>query len=390
MGRRPNRPDAPLKVGLVLDDSLDRPDGVQQYVLAVGSWLQAQGHEVHYLASATTRQDVPNIHSLTGNIAVRFNGNCLRIPLPASRRAIHRLLAREQFDVLHVQMPYSPLLAGRVIAAVPPRTVVAGTFHIVPRSWLVRLGGTLLALWCRRTLRRFDAVCSVSPAAQAFASRTFRLSSIIIPNAVPLADFRNAQPFPRSGTQAVRLLFLGRLVARKGCGVLLEAIRLLQGDTALPPFQLTVCGAGPLEARLQRYVAAQHLDGCVRFAGFISEADKRRYYAGADITLFPSSGGESFGIVLVEAAAAGRAAVLAGDNPGYRSVLGECPYNVLFDPLNPHLLADRLRVLLADPAQRQAIAAWQCRHMEQFDTSRVGVRLVREYTAALRRRRDVR
>jgi len=97
--------DLKLTIGLVIDDSLDRPAGVQQYVLIVGEWLRSRGHEVYYLAGATTRSDLKNVYSLSRNIGVRFNGNQMRIPLISSRRQIHRLLNQVHFDVLHVQMP---------------------------------------------------------------------------------------------------------------------------------------------------------------------------------------------------------------------------------------------------------------------------------------------
>ncbi len=94
-----------LKIGFVLDDSLDSTDGVQQYMLTMGRWLQKKGHEVHYLVGHTRRPDIANIHSLSRNITVRFNQNRMSIPLGASRRHIKQVLMREQFDVLHVQMP---------------------------------------------------------------------------------------------------------------------------------------------------------------------------------------------------------------------------------------------------------------------------------------------
>src|SRR4051812_41321546 len=111
----PNNPsDSSLKIGFVLDDSLDKPDGVQQYVLSMGEWLRSQGHDIHYLVSTTTRSDLSNVHNLGRFVTVRFNGNAMGTPLPASGRKIKRLLRDEQFDVLHVQLPYSPFLAHKV------------------------------------------------------------------------------------------------------------------------------------------------------------------------------------------------------------------------------------------------------------------------------------
>ncbi len=379
-----------LKVGFVLDDSLDRPDGVQQYVLTTGEWLRSHGHDVHYLVSTTLRRDLPNMHDLGENIGVSFNGNMMHTPLPASQRRIRALLAREQFDILHVQMPYSPLLAGRIIKAAGPKTAVVGTFHIVPKSRLVSVAVRMLAVWCTRTLSRFDAVMSVSSAAQAFAQKAFGLSSLVVPNAIWLDTFRAAKPYARKHPEVINILFLGRLVPRKGCLLLLQAVMLLKDDPAVPPFAVTVCGKGPLEQELQAFVARNGLERYVTFKGFVREEDKPRYYASADVTVFPSNGGESFGIVLIEAMASGRSAVLAGDNSGYRTVLDACPGDVLFDPRSPAALAETLKTMLTDKALRRHIASWQRHHAEQFDIERTGGIIVRTYISALRQRTNMR
>ena len=109
-----------MKICFVLDDGLDRPDGVQQYILTLGSWFARKGHEVHYMVGETERKDIPNIHIMTRNIRVRFNKNRLAMPLFASKKDIAELLVKEQFDVLHVQMPYSPQFAARVTTSQRP------------------------------------------------------------------------------------------------------------------------------------------------------------------------------------------------------------------------------------------------------------------------------
>jgi phosphatidylinositol alpha-mannosyltransferase len=373
----------------VLDDSLDRPDGVQQYVLTVGEWLRQRGHDVHYLVSTSNRPDLLNVHSLGKNVSVRFNGNRMRMPLPAPYGPIQELLKAEQFDVVHVQMPYSPWLAGRIINLLPAATAVIGTFHIVPDSRLVAWASRMLAAWSRPTLRRFDAVLSVSSAAQQFAREAFRVQSDIVPNAVDTKLFMGAVPFERQ-KDVRQILFLGRLVPRKGCRVLLEAAALLKGDAEVPPFHVTICGKGPLTEDLERFVHTQNMHEEVTFTGFVTETEKCRWYATSDITVFPSSGGESFGIVLVEAMSNGNAAVLAGDNAGYRYVLEQCPGDVLFDPKNASALAARLKALLLKPEERRHIAEWQKHHAQQFDVRRIGMRLEATYASALRRRRHLR
>lgn len=379
-----------LKIGFVLDDSLDRPDGVQQYVLTVGEWLRSQGQEVHYLVSTTVRRDVANIHDMTANVGVNFNGNHVCTPLPANRKQIADVLDAHHFDILHVQMPYSPVFAGRIIEAADNRTAVIGTFHIIPRTPLVAYANRLLAWWSSKTLKRFDAIMSVSPAAQDFARRTFGIASTVLPNPIWLQAFREAAPFSSPKQRPLNILFVGRLVPRKGCKLLLQAAVLLRDQHGDQPFRIIICGKGPLAAELMQFARNNQLEHIVTFKGFIAEADKPRYYASADITVFPSNGGESFGIVLAEAMASGRAAVLAGDNPGYRSVLGDCPGDVLFDPLDANALAEQLHRLVIDPAMRRHIAAWQRQHAVRYDVKRIGLEVYKAYLSALRHKHNVR
>ncbi len=379
-----------LVIGFVLDDTLDRPDGVQQYVLTVGEWLRSKGHDVHYLASTTIRRDIASIHDLTANAAVSFNGNRLCTPFPAPKQQIAALLGEVRFDVLHVQMPYSPLFAGRVLRAARSDTAVVGTFHVLPRSRLVAAANRLLAWWCAPTLGRFDAVMSVSPAAQAFAKKTYNLRGTVMANPINLSVFREAEPLSATSSNQVNILFLGRLVPRKGCMLLLQAALVLSRDPAVPRFTITVCGKGPLLYQLQEFVRENKLESLVNFTGFIAEDVKPRYYASADITVFPSSGGESFGIVLAEAMASGRSAVIAGDNPGYRSVLGDCPADVLFDSHDAQALAQLLKQLILDRALRRHIASWQQRHAERYDINKIGMQISQVYIAALRHRRNMR
>jgi len=377
----------PLKIALLFDDTLDKPDGVQQYILTVGAWLASQGHHVHYIVGETTRTDIPNTHSLARNVKVRFNQNRMSIPLPVSRRKIRALLAREQFDVIHVQVPYSPQLAARVIAAAPAKTAIVGTFHIAPHSAMVHVANRALGMWLKSTLRRIDKMMAVSSVAHDFAKRTFHIDSQVVPNTIDLQPFFAGEPFPQFADKPT-IVFLGRLVERKGCQHLLEAVaQLVQADVA--PFRVVVCGGGPLEATLKSYVTAHHLESVVKFTGFISEADKPRYLASADVVTYPSTGGESFGIVILEAMAAAKGAVLAGDNPGYASVLAEHP-EALFAPKDIPAFAALLKKYIENDRLRRQARTWQQTYVRQYDAPVVGARILAVYKAALHERQNVR
>lgn len=364
-----------LKIGIVFDDSLDQPDGVQQYILTIGSWLRFQGHEVHYLVGETVRTDIPNLHSLARNVSVKFNGNKLSIPLPVSRSKLAALLRREKFDVLHVQMPYSPWLAHRIIMAAPDKTVIFGTFHIVAYSKLVNISTRLLAYWTRKSMPKYSTIVSVSTAAQAYARQTYRIETEVLPNVFDYPRFSKAKPLLPVVHNKLRILFLGRLVERKGCQYLLEAVNILTLK-GISNFEVTVCGKGQLMSKLRKYVAKNNLP--VEFTGFVSEDDKPGYYASADIAVFPSTGGESFGIVLVEAMGSGRAVVLGASNSGYASVLGDRP-DLQFPVADAKTLADKLEYFLTHADERRQAAEWGQEYSKNFDVDFVGRQLTHHY-----------
>src|SRR4051812_32795340 len=127
-----------MKIGFVFDDTLDSYDGVAQYVKTLGTWLSSQGHEVRYLVGQTKmiQWSGGKVYSLSKNQKVIFNGNRLSIPIAASSRKIKKVLAEENFDILHVQVPYSPFMAQKVIKSAGENTAIIGTFHVAPLGFL--------------------------------------------------------------------------------------------------------------------------------------------------------------------------------------------------------------------------------------------------------------
>ncbi len=365
-----------MKIGFVLDDSLDSSDGVQQYILSLGEWLRNHKHEVHYLVGQTKRTDIPHIHSLSRNITVRFNGNRMSIPLPASRKKIEQLLQKERFDVLHVQMPYSPMLGAKVIRHAPASTARVGTFHILPLGRLQRWSAQLLCAFSRPSLRRLDKVLSVSKPAQEFAAK-LGIDSTVLPNVVETKRFAVGKKLPEYDNKFT-IVFLGRLVERKGAQELLQAIKLLVSQNAIPHLRVVICGIGPQMDQLKAWVETRGLNDYVEFAGFVTEEQKADYLASAAVAIFPSLGGESFGIVLIEAMAAGSGVVLGGNNPGYTSVLHEAPESI-FDPRDPAATAALLRKAHDDSAWATRIHTEQQELVRQYDVGVVGKKLVSYY-----------
>lgn len=359
-----------MKIGYVVDDTLDKTDGVQQYVLAVGEWMRARGHDVHYIVGQTNRTDIANVHSMSRNIRVVFNGNRLTIPWWASKRAIKRLLDEQQFDVLHVQMPYSPLMAQRVLRAASGSVTKVGTFHIMPYGRAVFVLTHVLGWMLRPSLRQLKHVFAVSQAAKSFADRAFGVRATVLGNAIDLQPFLCAKPIPGDG--APTIVYLNRLVPRKGSQYLVAAVRMLVQDMGYTkPFQVLIGGKGELEAELQRYIDRHNLSQHIRLIGFVPEESKAQCLAGADIVVYPSTGGESFGIVLLEGMAASRGVVLAGNNPGYTSVMSELP-DQLFAPRDIPAFAELLRTYLNNPGKRRARVQPQRKLAQRFDIQVIG------------------
>jgi phosphatidylinositol alpha-mannosyltransferase len=340
---------------------------------------------VHYLVGETKRTDIENLKSLSRNVKVKFNQNRMAMPLPVSYRRIKTLLDAEKFDVLHVQVPYSPLMAGKIIKAAGPKTAVVGTFHILPHSPLVVAANHLLGLWSKSTLKRFDVMTATSAPTAVFAKKTFHINSQVMSLPIELEKFSGAQPFAKY-KNGLNVLFLGRLVERKGCQYLLKAVAYVKKRGAWPEkAKVTICGAGHLEVSLKKYVNDHALQDIVEFTGFISEADKPKYLAGADVVAYPSTGGESFGIVLLEAMAASRGIVLAGNNPGYASVMAPRPSS-LFNPKDTKQLSGLLTESLNNADLRKQANAWQKQYIKNFDLEKVGKQTIELYNKALNNR----
>jgi phosphatidylinositol alpha-mannosyltransferase len=321
-------------------------------------------------------------------LKVQFNGNRMSTPLPASRRRIRRLLEKERFDILHVQIPYSPFMAAKVLQAAPLGTALFGTFHIAPHSSFVRISNRILGMVLKRSLRRLDRVFAVSEAAADLARRAYGLETDILPNVVKADVFTKAAPLDVPASQYT-IMFLGRLVPRKGCRVLLEALALLKDDPAFSSLKIYICGGGPLRDELTDFAVRSGIGSKVEFTGFVDEAAKASYLKTSDIAVFPSSGGESFGIVLLEAMAADHPVVLGAANEGYAAVLG--PYQESLFPVNdPAGLAEKIRLLLTDSQRRDQARSWQRTYIRQFDVQIVGRRLIGRYEEVLRKKMSMR
>jgi phosphatidylinositol alpha-mannosyltransferase len=327
-----------MRVALLCPYSLSRPGGVQGQVLGLARALRAEGHHAVVLAPAdgpVAPAGLPPgaVVRLGRSLPLPANGSVAPVALGpgAAVRAV-RTVRAGGFDVVHLHEPLAPGPPYACLVACPQPKV--GTFHRAGASAAYRVLGPL-ARW---GAARLAARCAVSDQARATAEDALGGTYEVVGNGVELDRFATATPWP---TSVPTVLFVGRHEARKGLEVLLDAVDRLDPGT---PFAVWVAGDGPDTARLRR----RHPPGDrVTWLGRLDDGELASRCAGAHVLCAPSLGGESFGVVLLEAMAA-RAAVVASDLPGYRSVVDG--HGVLVPAGDAMALAGALSGVLADAA----------------------------------------
>lgn len=363
-----------LTIGLLLDDSLDRSDGVQQAVLAIGEKLRSRGHDVHYIVTDTVRSDIQNIHAVGSYLSMQFNGNSVRTPKPASSSRINSLLQEVQFDVLHVQMPFSPFMSAKVLKKASEHVVRVGTFHILPHNAMATYGTKALGIVMHRSIQSLDHHFAVSQPAKEFMDSSFSVDGRVLPNPVDYAFFHG---FEKQKNDKKQIVFVGRFEDRKGVKELIDAYANLPSGLRNNT-ELTMISKGPLHEEMKQ--KAHDLGVDIHFPGFVTEDEKAQALANADIAVFPSISGESFGIVLTEAMSAGAGITIGGNNPGYASVLHEWP-ETLFNPQDVEEFSSILQHYLEDEDDRSRIGALQHKAVKQYDIEFVVDELEKVYQA---------
>lgn len=365
-----------MKIALVCPYDWSRPGGVQTHVSSLAAYL-AQSHEVRVFAPSSTRKVERWVTVVGRPVLVPFNQSVAPVSLsPLAARTA--LIAVKDFapDVLHVHEPLSSAVS-MAVAAFGPRPLV-GTFHAWSSSdRLYRLAG----LAARPVVRRMDARIAVSPAAQEYAAGALRMplnSFCLLPNGVDDTPFATAEPFAElTDHDRPLLLFVGRLEPRKGVDVLVQAF--LQLRASIPNLRLCVVGEGPGRDRCEQMIPPS-IRADAMFVGAVAAADLPRYHASADVFVSPALGGESFGIVLLEAMAAGLP-IVASDIPGYRTVVNDGRQGRLVPPNDVFALSDAISALLENEKLRLAMGAEGRQTAAEYSWPVIGGRIETLYRA---------
>ncbi len=368
-----------MRIGIVSPYAYPRPGGANEHIRETYTRLRELGHEVRII-TAPWGDDPParDVIPVGRAIAVPYNGSIGRVTLSVRlERLVKRMLERERFDIIHHHEPLVPFLSMQILdLATCPQVATFHAFGDFSVSyWLGRPIGN-------RYLDRLDGRIAVSSAARHFISRYFPGEYRIIPNGVDVDFFTSAKPFPEFRDGKINILFVGRLEPRKGATYLLRAYAALKPRH--PETRLVFVSAGPQLGELRRFVRRRGLSD-VLFAGRVSDVDKARFYRTADVFCAPSTGQESFGIVLLEAMAA-RLPVIASDIHGYKRVVQRNVSGLLVEPKDVNALAAAIERLICDAALRERLGAAGAARAPEYDWDHVTRQLVALYGEVIRKR----
>jgi phosphatidyl-myo-inositol alpha-mannosyltransferase len=368
-----------VKIGLVTPYVYPLPGGVNEHVGQLHANLKERGHDVRIISSTHGLQKASegDVIRLGRGFSVPTNGSIGTVTLsPRYVGQVQELLAREQFDLLHFHEPLVPFLSPILLRQ--SNSVNIATFHAFA-GWSPAY--QLIGRAVRGSVERLHGRIAVSAAARHFIERYFPGDYKVIPNGVELSRYQEALPIEtwRDGTP--NILFVGRFESRKGLLTLLKAYRILRRSGR--SCRLLVIGTGPQEREVRRYIATRGLRG-VELLGRVVDDDKARYFATADLYVSPATGQESFGIVLLEAMAAG-APIVCSDIHGYKGVVRRNEQALLVPPRDATALAKAIARLLDDPPLRARFGASGRERALQFGWPNITAKVDDYYSFVIRR-----
>ena len=369
-----------MRIGVVSPYSFDVPGGVQSHIVDLARALRRLGHEVDVLAPADEDTELPEFVTPAGRaVGIPYNGSVARLAFgPKSFARVRRWIREHSFDVLHLHEPTAPSIS--MLALMVADGPIVATFHTsTSRSRALSAFQAVLQPF----LEKITARIAVSALARRVQVEHLGGDAVEIPNGVDVPFYASASPldgYPRSGGTVG---FVGRFSEpRKGMPVLLDAVRQLLPER--PDLQLLVVGGGDVDEL--RYTAGPELAGHLLPLGQVDDETKARALRSVDVYCAPNTSGESFGLVVTEAMAAGTC-VVASDLDAFRRVLGDGDGGPAAGVVVPVGHADELaRVLgelLSDPVRRVELGAAASRRVARFDWSVVAGQVLRVYETAI-------
>jgi phosphatidylinositol alpha-mannosyltransferase len=369
-----------MKIGLVTPYVYPLPGGVNDHVRHLYEELRLRGHQVRIISSSHGFQKASegDVVRLGKGFSFPANGSVGTITVsPSFDRQARRMLEGERFDLIHFHEPFVPFLSLSTLKE--SRSVNIATFHAYAGfSPSYEFGKRALQGYAGRLHGRI----AVSAAARHFIDRFFPGDYKVIPNGVDVDRFQRAVPLTRWQDGTRNILFVGRLESRKGAIHLLRAFRVLRRE-GREDIRLLIVGAGPHERECRRYVMTRRL-GDVEFLGRVSDDEKAQLFRTADVFVSPATGRESFGVVLLEAMAAGTP-IVCSDIHGYKGVVKRGEQGLLVPPGDKIAIAEAIGRILDDRGLADRMGASGRARAEEFSWRGVARRVDEYYGFVIRR-----
>lgn len=371
-----------MKIGLVLDTTIESDAGVQQYFKGLARFLLADGHEIRFLTPPSSNKGEFKDRIITFGKNITPPGSTTSVPtvFNFSSKKIIDVLKKEKFDILHVAAPFSPFLGGMAIRHAECPIVI--TYLIHTQSLLHKIFLKVLRALMLKTYNKIDAYIAVSRVAKNEAEDVMPGEYSLVPIGIDLSKYSpDVRPLAKFDDDILTILFLGRLELRKGVNYLIKAYSKVITDNPELKTRLVIAGDGPEREELEAMVRQLELQDFVLFEGFIDETKKPNYYASADLCVFPAIYGESFGVVLIEAMASGKVTLGYG-NDGYSFVLRDVP-ELIVEKKNIDDLATKMTAYLKDEKLRKKYEKRCLEVAHSYNWESVGKQVVSIYKRVL-------
>jgi phosphatidylinositol alpha-mannosyltransferase len=365
-----------VRIGVVCPYSWDVPGGVQEHIRDLAEALIDLGHFVSVISPADDDAALPYYVVPAGRaVAVPYNGSVARLSFgPLSANRVRRWIKEGNFNVLHVHEPAAPSLS-LIACWVFDGPIVATMHGATTRSRALHAAEPML----RSALEKVSGRIAVSEAARTTLVHHLGGDAVLIPNGVTISRFEKAEPLTGWPGAGGAIGFLGRMdEPRKGLSVLLRAFDLIGAER--PGLRLLIAGPGDTTEVIAR--VPRSLRDRVVLLGQVSEAVKVQVYHSVDVFCAPNTGGESFGIVLAEAMAAG-APIVASDLDAFHRVLRGGRAGELFTSGDPADLAAAIGRLLDDPQRRASLSAAASAAVRDYDWAKIARDVVKVYQAVM-------
>ncbi|MBX4201503.1 glycosyltransferase family 4 protein [Candidatus Saccharibacteria bacterium] len=377
-----------MRIALVCPyNMMERAGGVGEVVMHLHEKLTEKGHQVRIITPRPTgfKGDAPDDYIFLGTSA-KFNAGLSTDgtwTFNIGSDEIKAILDEEKFDVINFHEPWAPILARQILPLSEATHV--GTFHAnLVDSVAAKSLVNLFIPYGRGLAEKLDLITAVSPApAAVFLDKdpSHRLVKSIkyIPNGIDIKKYQTRPAMAVKHPKMKTILFIGRLEGRKGVKHLLRAYKDL--SVRHKNVRLLIAGGGPDDNKLKEFVEEERIPR-VTFLGFISEEDKIRHLHRADVFCSPATHGESFGVVLLEAMAAG-CPIVAGDNVGYQSVMKNTGLLSLVNPRDIVDFSRRLEIMIFDQDVRRLWLNWSTEYVKKFDYSLIVEQYENAYKEAM-------